>query len=338
MAYSQKISRRQFCQTASAQLGLVCLTTAISNVGCMAGGAEDKPAADGKPQLGVCASLGGRRLFPADNPWNQDISQEPVDPNSDVLIRSLGLDKPLHPDFGTTYHGEKLGFPYVIVPGTQPKVPIRFVRDGDESDPGPYPVPLDAPVEGGDRSDGDRHVIVLDRDNWMLYELIAGYREGDGWRADSGAIFDLSANKFRPAGWTSANAAGLPLLAGLARYDEVMEQKAIQHALAFTCKHTRRAYVHPARHFASKSHDSSLPPMGMRVRLKSEVDISSFPPSAQVILSALKKYGMMLAQNGSDWYMNGAHHPRWNDKEINTLKKIKGRDFEVIRMTEIITG
>jgi hypothetical protein len=268
-----------------------------------------------------------------DNPWNQDISGEPLDPHSDELIASIGLDKALHPDFGTKYRGEILGFTYVVVPGSQPKVPIRFMRDGDESDRGPYPLPLDTPVEGG----SDRHVIAVDRDNWMLYELIGAHTDGTEWKADSGAIFDLNSNKLRPAGWTSANAAGLPILAGLVRYDEVVEQKAIHHALAFTCLHTRRAYISPARHFASRSNNPRLPPMGMRVRLKAGIDISSFPRSAQVILTALKKYGMMVAQNGSDWFMNGAHHPKWNDKELKTLKKIKGRDFEVVRMTEIVT-
>ena len=333
MRYPQPLSRRQFCQAVSAQIGMFGLAGALSSAGCNASPEEISPTSEDKSGLGFCASLGGRRLFPADNPWNQDISQEPIDPNSDVYIAGIGLDGRLHPDFGTTYQGELLGFPYVVVPGTQPKVPIQFVRDGDESDPGPYPVPLDAPVEAG--SDG--HLIVVDRDNWRLYEMIGAHRQGDGWQANSGAVFDLNSNKLRPAGWTSANAAGLPVLAGLVRYDEVVEQKAIHHALAFTCKRTRRAYVHPARHFASNSKDPKLPPMGMRVRLKADVDISAFPPSALVILTALKKYGMMLAQNGADWFMNGAHHPRWNDKEINTLKKIKGHQFEVVRMKDIVT-
>jgi hypothetical protein len=334
MTQAHRISRRRFCQTVSARIGLVGLAGALSSAGCNGGWGQDKASKDENSGLGAGASLGGRRLFPADNPWNQDISEEPVDADSATYIAGIGLNKPLHPDFGTTYHGELLGFPYVVVPGTQPKVPVRFVPDGEESDPGPYPVPLDAPVEAG----SDRHVIVVERDNWKLYEMIGARREGEGWRANSGAIFDLNSNKFRPAGWTSANAAGLPILAGLVRYDEVVEQEGIQHALAFTCMRTRRAYVHPARHFASKSKDPSLPPMGMRVRLKADVDISGFPPLIQVILTALKKYGMMLAQNGGDWYMNGAHHPRWNDKEINTLKRIKGQQFEVVRMKEIVTG
>jgi hypothetical protein len=248
------------------------------------------------------------------------------------------VGKNLHPDFGTVWEGAPRGIPYVVVSGDQPRVPIRFVRDGDESDPGPYPVPPDAPVEGGRKSKGDRHVLVLDRDNWMLYEMIGAYPDSKGWKADAGAIFDLKVSKFRRAGWTSANAAGLPILPGLVRYDEVIEQKAIRHALAFTCLRTRRAYVHPARHFASKSRDPKLPPMGMRVRLKADYDLSRFPESVQVILTALKKYGMFLAQNGGNWFMNGAPDPRWNDKELSTIKRVKGRDLEVVKMGPLVTG
>jgi hypothetical protein len=275
--------------------------------------------------------------LPDDNAWNQDVSQEPVDPNSDALIAGIGLDKPLHPDFGTVCAGAPVGIPYVVVPGSHPRVPVRFGFSADESDPGPYPVPLDAPIEGGPNSDDDRHVLVLDRDNWMLYELIRAFPDKDGWRADSGAVFDLNSNKLRPAGWTSANAAGLPILPGLVRYDEVMEQQTIRHALAFTCRRTRRAYVFPARHFASKSSDPHLPPMGMRVRLKRDVDLSRFPAPARVVLTALKQYGMFLAQNGGDWYLNGAPDPRWNDAELSALKEIKGRDFEVVKMGEVVT-
>jgi hypothetical protein len=216
-------------------------------------------------------------------------------------------------------------------------VPIRFLAYADESDPGPYPIPHDAPIEGGPKSDGDRHVVVLDRDNWKLYELISAFREKEGWRADAGAVFDLSSNKPRPAGWTSANAAGLPVLAGLVRYDEVVEQKEIRHAVAFTCKHTRRGYVAPARHFASRSTDPKLPPMGMRVRLKASFDIAAFPPAARVILTALKRYGMFLAQNGADWYINGAPDSRWKDQELSTLKRVKGRDLEVVKMGPVTT-
>ena len=289
-------------------------------------------------KTGAGASLGGRRLFPADNPWNRDISREPVDPNSAALVASIGLEKGLHPDFGTVWNGAPNGIPYIVVPGTQPRVPVKF-QYADESDPGPYPIPPDAPIEGGPNAKGDRHVLVLDRDNWKLYELWSSVPAPDGksWTAGSGAIFDLNSNKLRPAGWTSADAAGLPVFPGLVRYDETVGQKAIAHALRFTCVRTRRAYVAPATHFASRRTEANLPPMGMRVRLRANFDTSAFPPQARVILDALKKYGMFLADNGGDWFLSGAPDPHWNDEEINTLRRVKGRDFEVVRMENLVT-
>ncbi|HEX8352194.1 MAG TPA: hypothetical protein VF611_04830 [Pyrinomonadaceae bacterium] len=290
-----------------------------------------------QPDLGVGASLNGKRLFPADNSWNQDVSNEPVDPNSANLIASIGLNMSLHPDFGTVWNGAPNGIPYVVVSGSQPKVPITFTAYGDESDPGPYPVPPGAPVEGGPNGTGDRHVIVIDRDNWKLYELYSAYPNGAGWSAASGAVFDLNSNALRPAGWTSADAAGLPVFPGLVRYDEVFGRREITHALRFTAQRTRRAYVFPARHFASSDTNPNLPPMGMRVRLKASFDVSGYPPAMQVILRALKKYGMILADNGSNWYVSGAPDPRWNDGELNTLKTLKGTDFEVVRMGTVVT-
>lgn len=277
-----------------------------------------------------------RRVLPEDNPWNQDISAEPVDPNSDVLISSIGLDKPLHPDFGTVYQGHPSGIPFIVVSGDQPKVRVKF-QYPDESDPGPYPIPLDAPIEGGPDSQGDRHIIIIDRDQWKLYELYDAHHDARGWRAGSGAIFDLNSNKVRPAGWTSADAAGLPIFPGLVRFDEAVTAGEIRHALRFTCRFTRRAYVSPARHYASRKTDPGLPPMGMRVRLKDSCKIDSFPPSARVVLTALKRYGMLLADNGGDWFLSGAPNPRWNDEELATLKRIKGHDFEVIRMNRMVT-
>jgi len=283
-------------------------------------------------------NLNGRQVFPPGNPWNRDISHDPVDPNSESLIKSIGLGKGLHPDFGTTYNGAPNGIPYVLVSASQARVPVKFDY-ADESDPGPYPIPPDAPIEGGPDSDGDRHVLVIDRDSWKLYELWNAHPVdgGKSWRAGSGAIFDLNSNKLRPAGWTSADAAGLPVFPGLVRYDEVMERKLVTHALRFTCVHTRRAYIPPATHFASHSDDPNLPPMGMRVRLKADFDISGFPPEAQVILAALKKYGLILADNGSDWYLSGAPDPRWNDDNLNTLKRVKGSDFEVVKMEGLVS-
>jgi hypothetical protein len=287
-------------------------------------------------KLGPNASLGGKRVLPANNPWNQDVSGAPVDPNSDRLIASIGRDKPLHPDFGTVWEGAPNGIPYVVVRGSQPRVPVTF-EYADESDRGPYPIPPHAPIEGGPRAKGDRHILVVDRDNWKLYELFSAYPQGAGWRAGSGAIFDLKSNKLRPAGWTSADAAGLPIFPGLVRYDEVKEQKAIPHALRFTVVRSRHAYVYPARHFASPRTDPNLPPMGMRVRLKADYDISRFPPEAQVILTALKRYGMFVADNGGDWFLSGAPDPRWNDDALHTLTRVKGRDFEVIKMGKVVT-
>ena len=281
--------------------------------------------------------LPARTVFPADNAWNRDVSSDPVDPNSANLIASCGATRSLHPDFGTEYDGVPWGIPYVTVRGDQPRVPVSFYY-ADESDPGPYPVPPNAPIEGGTASSGDRHVIVLDIDNWKLYELFDArpVNGGSSWSAGSGAIFDLSSNALRPAGWTSADAAGLPIFAGLARYDEVASG-AIRHALRFTCPTTRRAYLPPARHYASSLTSPNLPPMGMRVRLKASVDISSFPSDVQVILNALKKYGMILADNGGGFFVSGAPDPRWNDANIDTMKRIKGSDFEVVLMTGMVT-
>lgn len=285
------------------------------------------------PDLGVNANMNGYRPFPSDNPWNTPIDSEPVDPNSDNIIASIGANDPFHPDFGADLDGEPFGIPYVVVPGNQPRVPMSFDY-ADESDPGPYPIPANPPIEGGPASSGDRHILVIDRDNKTLWETWSSYPSGPGWNCGSGALFDLNSNALRPAGWTSADAAGLPIFPGLVRYDEV-SRGSIDHAVRFTVQQTRRAYVHPARHWASSSTDPNRPPMGMRVRLKASFNISGYPPSAQVILTALKKYGMILADNGSDWYVSGAPDPRWNDNELNSLKQLRGHDFEVVKMGSI---
>lgn len=326
---------RRGSRTASIPLALVTMMLAG---GC--GGASDGlgPAPDPTPGLGAGASLNGRRPFPADNPWNQDISAEPVDPNSATLISSCGI-RNLHPDFGTTWNGAPNGIPYVVVSGTQGRVPVSFGYD-DESDPGPYPIPPDAPIEGGAAGSGDRHVLVVDRDNWMLYELFDAHpvNGGAAWSAGSGAIFDLNSNALRPAGWTSADAAGLPIFPGLVRYDEVVELGEIRHALRFTCPQTRRAYVHPARHWASSNTSPNLPPMGMRVRLRADFDITPFPAEVRVILTALKRYGMFLADNGSGWYLSGAPDPRWSDSNLGALKTVSSTNFEVVRMGTVVTN
>lgn len=313
--------------------GVLVVLACFLGMACRGANAQKEPPSS---KYGVNVSLQGMRLFHDDNPWNQDISQEPVDPNSDVLIGSIGRDKPLHPDFGTVYRGAPNGIPYVVVDGKQPKVAVEF-QYADESDPGPYPIPPNAPIEGGPKGDGDRHIIILDRDNWKLYEIFKAYPVTGGWKAGSGAIFDLKSNKLRPQGWTSADAAGLPILPGLVRYDEVFEQKKIEHALRFTVEKSRRAFVPPATHYASPHTDAKLPPMGMRVRLKAGFNMDGYPGECQVILKALQKFGMFVADNGGDWFLGGVPDPGWSDDSLHTLKKVKGRDFEVVRMGTIIT-
>jgi hypothetical protein len=287
-------------------------------------------------KLGIDASLGGRRLLPSDNAWNTRVDTAPVDPDSDALISAIAGS--LHPDFGADLDGAPFGIPYVVVKGSQQKVKVTFDY-ADESDPGPYPIPRNAPIEGGPESDGDRHVLVLDRKHWKLYELwdahpVAG---GKSWRAGSGAIFNLKSNKLRPAGWTSADAAGLPVLPGLVRYDEVKAGR-IAHALRFTVARTRRAYVAPATHWASTSTDPGLPPMGMRVRLKADFDISGYPRDARVILKAMRTYGMLLADNGQNWFVSGTPDPRWDDEVLDTLKRVPGDAFEVVELKDVVEG
>lgn len=274
------------------------------------------------------------QIFPLDNPWNTDISDYQVHPDSDKFIASIGSDKSIHPDFGTVWDGAPNGIPYAFVPGTTLLVDIIYTAYGEESDPGPFPIPDDAPVEGGDNGTGDRHVIVIDTDNKMLYELYRAFKVSGGWEADSGAKWDLTSNELRPKFWTSADAAGLPVFPGLVRYDEVLEGE-IDHALRFTVSRTQRGFIYPARHYASSSNDAVLPPMGLRLRLKESFDISGFSEANQVILKALKKYGMFVADNGGDWFISGSPNAKWDDDDLNQLKNIKGRNFEVVYTGEI---
>ncbi|MBI4913768.1 MAG: hypothetical protein HY823_13620 [Acidobacteria bacterium] len=301
-------------------------------------GAVTTPACNGA-SLGPGASLQGYRPFPPDSPWNLDISAAPVDPDSAAIIAFIGASRGLHPDFGAgLWDGGPIGIPYQVVDGTQAKVRVRFTAYGDESDPGPMPVPPGAPVEGGPGSPGDRHVLVLDRSACMLYELYRAFPQADGsWNADSAAVWDLKSNALRPFGWTSADAAGLPIFPGLARYDEVAAGE-IPHALRFTAPTTRRAYVLPATHWASSTTNPGAPPMGTRVRLKASVDVSGFPAQAQVVLRALKKHGMILADNGSAWYIGGAPDERWNNDALATLSSIKGSDLEVVQLGTVHTA
>jgi len=268
-------------------------------------------------------------MFPPDNPWNQRVDQLPVAKNSARLIASIGLTNPVHPDFGTVYNGAPNGIPYAVVSNSTRKVPVTFDY-ASESDGHRYPLPPNVPIEGGPNSTGDRHVIVVDRDTCTDYELYDAHplERGRRWHAGSGAIFNLRSDHLRPAGWTSADAAGLPILPGLARYDEVASG-AIDHALRFTAPCTSRAYVYPARHFAPTC-SGFAPPMGLRVRLKASVDISHLPYQARIVAVALKRYGLILADNGSPWYISGAPNRHWNDDALHQLDQLTGRDFEVV--------
>ena len=273
---------------------------------------------------GETPTIGGCPVFPADNPWNTDISGYPVHPNSANYLRriaEIGGDT-VHPDFGSN---PGYGIPYVVVPATQPLVPITYTAYGSQSDPGPFPIPLDAPVEGG----SDRHVLTVQSGTCRLYELFAAQRTASGWAAQSGAAFDLRSNALRPKGWTSADAAGLPILPGLVRYDEVASGQ-IRHALRVTFAQTQAGFISPARHLASSSTDPDLPPMGLRLRLRAGYDISRFTGASRVVLEALRRYGMLVADNGSNWYITGATDTRWNDDDLNQLKGVPASAFEVV--------
>jgi len=275
-------------------------------------------------------SLGACTVFPSNNPWNTDISGLPTSTNSTNYINQILADGGdyLHADFGG---GGAYGIPYVTVPGTEPKVPVSFVDWPDESDPGPYPVPLGAPIEGG----SDRHVIAVDRDNCKLYEMYNATPASNHWDASNGAVFDLKSNALRPDYWTSADAAGLPIFAGLVRYDEVASGH-IDHALRVTFNVTQQGFIHPATHYASSSTNANRPPMGLRLRLKAGYDISGFTGEARVILVALKKYGLINADNGSNWFITGAADPRWDDNDLDQLKSVPGSAFEVVDTGPII--
>jgi hypothetical protein len=268
-------------------------------------------------------------MFPAGNAWNQRVDSLPVAANSGQLIQSMGVGSGMHADFGSgLWDGGPIGIPFDVVSKKTPRSRVSFDY-ADESDKVGYPIPKGVHIEGGPKSDGDRHALLLDRDACKLYELYALAPKGGGWSAGSGAVWNLRSNVLRPAGWTSADAAGLPIFPGLARYDEVA-RGVIDHALRFTASRTRRQYVYPARHYASSSDDPSLPPMGLRVRLKASVDIAGYPKQARVVLQALKTYGMILADNGSNWYVSGAPSPSWSNDQLHSLGRITGADFEVV--------
>ena len=326
-------------------------TAATFDVTCATAGAgtnfSPSFASMAAASTGIKANMNGAMPFPADNAWNTDISAANVDPNSDNLIASIGKDTNLRPDFGCgLWQGAPIGIPYVVVDSTQvPKLTqaaMDFVAYPDESDAGPYPVPANAPIEGGAEAavGTDRHVLVIDKGNNTLYELNQAFPQANGsWKAANGAVFNLTSNATRTPGWTSADAAGLPIFPGLARFDEVANG-AINHALRFTVPFTRQAYVAPATHRASTNTDVNLPPMGMRVRLKASYVIpNSYDPQTKIIFTALKKYGMFVADHGQPWFITGAPHSGWNSKAIlSQIGSLKGSDFEVVEMTNIVTN
>ena len=281
--------------------------------------------------------VAGCTVFPATSVWNTRVDTLPVAAGSATIIASIG-NSGVHADFGSgLYDGSRIGIPYVAVHGrSTPKSRVTF-EYADESDKGPYPIPANVPIEGqpSASNDGDRHALIVDRDSCRLYELYALHRPGGRWAAGSGAIFDLRSNKLRPAGWTSADAAGLPILPGLARWDGDASTGAIRHALRFTVERTRRAYIYPARHYASSATDPSLPPMGLRVRLKASVSIASLPPQARIVAQAMKTYGLILADNGSNWYVSGAPSPNWSNDQLHALGRLTGADFEVVDTSKL---
>jgi hypothetical protein len=291
------------------------------------------PIAAQPPQLAGC------EVFPRNNIWNIRVDGLPLDERSATYVATIGRDAPVHPDFGSGDYppgsGSPIGIPWIGVPASQPRVPVAFLY-AEESDPGPYPIPGDPPIEGGPDADGDRHVLVVDRDRCRLYELFYAFPEDDGsWRADSGAVFDLGSNALRPETWTSADAAGLPILPGLVRFEEVAAGE-IRHALRFTAPQTRRAFVWPARHFASSLTGSRYPPMGQRFRLRADFDVSGFSPRNRVILTALKRYGMMLADNGSAWFLSGVPDERWDNDQLRELRQVRGADFEAVDVSSLL--
>ena len=270
------------------------------------------------------------KLFPDNNIWNTPIDNAPLHANSATYVSTIGASIGLHPDFGSgLYNGSPMGIPYVLVGAGQKMRAISFDY-ADESDAGPYPIPDNPPIEGGISSSGDRHVLVVDTTNAILYEIYSSYQQPDSsWHGGSGAVFNLNSNQLRPDTWTSADAAGLPILPGLVRYDEILKGE-INHAIRFTVPKTQRAYLWPARHYASAITDKAYPPMGLRMRLKADFNISSYSPACQIILKALKKYGMILADNGSAWFISGVPDDRWNNDQLNELKQVKGTNFEAV--------
>jgi IPT/TIG domain len=314
-------------------------TSAPFNITVTSSGNNPPPSACSGISLGANASLNGFLPFPADNAWNQNIANATVDPNSAAIINFIGPSDPVHPDFGSgEYNGSSIGIPFIVVDSQQAPVAINFTAYESESDPGPMPVPANAPIEGyPNPGSGDRHVLVIDNSTCWLYELYSAYPQSDGsWNAASAAVWDLTADEQRPLTWTSADAAGLSIFAGLARYDEVASGE-IKHALRFTLQNSRAAFVPPASHWAANSTSQFAAPMGMRLRLKSSFDISGFSAANQVILTALQQYGMIMADNGSNMYISGAPDARWNNDDLHNLDQVTAAEFEAVTMNPIYT-
>jgi hypothetical protein len=292
------------------------------------------------PDLGSCSvfpapppgTAANASSLPTEAAWNQDISKAPVAPNSAATIAYINANggNLLHPDFGSP---RAYGFPYTVVGGGQRKLPINYTAYGDESDPGPFPIPKGAPVEGGNGSDGDRHVLVVDRSSCTLYELYRAFFKGGGgahWNADSGTRWDLGSSARRLDSWTSADAAGLPIFPGLVRYEEVAAGQ-LEHAIRVTFDSTRNAWVHPASHCAGDTSDPNAPSMGTRLRLKAGYGLGSFSGGAKAIVEAMKRYGLIVADNGSNWYFSGSSDRRWDDENLDQLKRIPGSAFQVVK-------
>jgi hypothetical protein len=294
--------------------------------GVLISGCIVPPGMPGTGGGGTSPMIGGCRVLPAGNAWNSKVDSLPVRNNSSALISNISATRNLHPDFGG---GGQYGIPYIVVPASEPKRAMHWTAYGDEADPGPYPIPPNAPVEGAPATDGDRHVLVLQKGTCHLYELYRGFWRGNHWDADVGVNWNLSSNALRPMGWTSADAAGLPILPGLVRYDEVAAGH-IDHAVRFTVPSSQKGYILPATHYASSSTNPNLPPMGLRVRLKASYSLSRFHGQSLVILKALKTYGMIVADNGSPWFITGAADPRWNDDDLNQIKSVPGTAFEAV--------
>ncbi len=326
--------------TIAIQTAALTLTAALAGASLVAGSA----AATASPhRLGRVYKASappqeyGCPILPAEDQLNQEIANAPVNANSANYVASIGLSAHLHPDFGTN---PSYGIPYTVVGESQPKVPIKFTKYGSESDPGPYPVPANAPIEGGGkRGHGDKHVLVVQEGSCKLYELYDAHRKGKstGWAAASGAVFNLRSDALRPEGWTSADAAGLPIFPLLARYPEASSGQ-IDHALRVTVPSTQNGYIHPATHYASSSSDPNLPPMGLRLRLKASYSLAGFSGESLVILEALKRYGLIVADNGSPWFITGAPNPDWNDENLEEIKRVPGSEFEAVEGGPILHG